>query len=268
MKTWEKTLKYFVIACLFINKCFTSLAWAEFNPPSDITIERTWTMVVQGESVGMLRGEAQAVTVDGKILVKNRIGGMVGIAPGVQLNSVETVWVGPDGVEIFKGTFQETGSPDKITIDAKLSDDIFTFDLVMKPGDPVHSEGFVKDLDYHWSTAYMDVGRQGFKKGEPFEKKILDIYALKSKVVKGLYMGTETVKQGGHSFQCSKIKFDYGDVKGVFWMARDELGWFLVKEEAETEGTPFQMYLDEYTRKKKKAVTEKADNKNKKDFGF
>ena len=265
-----ESIKRFILVMLVFGAGLSStcLAWGSFDPPDDIKIERTWTMIAYGESIGMLRGVSQVVRKGGKKLVENKIGGMVGIAEGVQLNSNETVYLGPGGVEIFEAFYQEVNRSDRIVVKAKLIDDIMTFDIIMKEGDPVYSEDFVKDIDYHWSTAYMDVGRQGFQKGHNFEKKILDIYALKSKVVRGSYLGTETLKQGGHQFECHKMTFDYGDVKGTFWMAKDDLGWFLVKEEAETGGVPFQMYLDEYIITKKSTEPSRKEQTTGKDFGF
>lgn len=242
-------------------------AWSEFNPPCDLEIEKTWSMMAYGESIGVIRGITRTDTINGKVYIKQQFSGMVGIREGVSLHSSETVWIGPGGMAFFKGTFQESGSRDKSTMDAKLEGDALSFDLTMKPGDLVYTESFIKDFDYNWSTAYIDVYQQRFQKNKRFKKKILDIYELKSKEVTGVYLGTQMVEQGGHRLECHKIQFDYGDIKGIMWLAKDELSWFLVKEEAEGGGVPFQMYLDEYTKKKKETVSQKkASDKN--DFGF
>ena len=221
----------------------------DFNPPAELEIERTWTLIVQGNSVGVIRGTTRVEDIGGRPFIRQQFGGVVGVRPGVSLNTRETLWVGPNGMERFAARFQETGSTDVSTMKARLEDDILSFDLTMKEGDPVYTDSFIKDLDYHWSTAYIDLDRQDFKENQPFSKKILDIYALESREVNGVYLGVETVEQGGHTLECRKVKFDYGEVKGIMWLAKDEFGWFLVKEEAETHGQPFEMYLDEYTRK-------------------
>jgi len=256
-----------MILCLL---AVASPVWGgEFNPPMGVVVERTWTMTAYGESIGMIRGIITPEMVDGRVLVKYDLNGMVGIEEGVQMNSHEISWVGADGIERFKGRFQAVDDPVVTTMDAVLKGDNLQFELVMEEGAPVYRESFVKGLDYNWSTAYMDVDSQDFKKGETFNRKILDIYALKSKDLEGVYYGTEKVTQSGNTYLCHKIKFDYGDVKGVFWMAQDDLGWFLVKEEAETHGVPFQMHIGENTRKK--VETEKESDKpgkGKDDFGF
>ena len=247
-------------------------AWCEFNPPRDLEIERTWTLMAYDESVGVIRGTSRVEEIDGKIHVRQEFGGMVGIRPGTSLRSVETVWIGPNGMERFKGEFQETGSEDISTMDARLKDDILTFDLIMKEGDPVYKDEFVREVDYNWSTSYIDVDRQGFEMNKPFKKKILDIYALESRPLEGELLGIETVEQGGHRLKCHKIKFDYTEVKGIMWLAKDEFGWFIVKEEAESHGVPFQMYMDEYTKKEitdpGKTGVKQLGKGDTKEFGF
>lgn len=257
----------FVLLIMFWLMAAPVNALADFDPPMDVVVERTWTMMAYGESIGMIRGVIKPEKVNGKVLVKYDLNGMVGIKPGVQMNSHEIVWAGPDGVEKFKGTFQIKDDPTITTMDASLVGENLEFELTMKQGDPVYKESFVEDLDYHWSTAYIDLDRQNFKPGQKFKRKILDIYELKSKNIAGIYYGEEKVVQSGKTYNCHKIKFDYGDVKGIFWMAEDDLGWFLVKEEAETHGTPFQMYLGENTRRKvESTVSETAKPKD--EFGF
>ena len=76
------------------------------------------------------------------------------------------------------------------------------------------------------------------------------------------------VDQGGHRLKCHKIQFDYGDIKGIMWLAKDELSWFIVKEEAEGNGVPFQMFLDEYTKRQKDTSPNSKNTKEKTDFGF
>ena len=165
------------VVLMFVAFCLWGSypARAEFNPPRNIEIERTWSIIAYGESIGVIRGTTNVETIDGKLFVKQKFSGMVGIREGVSLHSDETVWIGPNGMEKFKGIFQETNSQDKSSMDAKLEDSLLTFSLTMKQGDPVYTESFTKDIDYNWSTAYIDVGRQGFEKGKPFKKKILDI---------------------------------------------------------------------------------------------
>lgn len=257
-----------IILCLLT---FAAPAWSgEFAPAMGVVVERTWTMTAYGESIGMIRGIIKPEKIDGKVLVKYDLNGMVGLEPGVQMNSHEIVWAGPDGIERFKGRFQVVDQPDVTTMDARLNGDSLEFELRMKEGDPAYKESFVKDLDYHWSTAYIDVDHQNFVKGKTFNRKILDIYELKTKDIEGVYYGTEKITQSGKTYTCHKIKFDYGDVKGIFWMAQDDMGWFLVKEEAETHGVPFQMHLGENTRRKVTDDDTKSEGaaKPKDEFGF
>ncbi|MCG8636844.1 MAG: hypothetical protein MI863_23635 [Desulfobacterales bacterium] len=261
----------FILSFLILGTAAVAEPRDTFNPPGDLTIERTWTMMAFGESIGVIRGITRVEKLDGKVYIRQEFGGMVGVRPGVSLRSTETVWIGPRGMERFKGVFQETGSKEVSTMEARLEDDMLTFDLVMQEGDPVYSESFVRDMDYNWSTSYIDVERQGFELNKPFKKKILDIYALESREVQGRLLGIETVEQGGHRLECHKIRFDYTEVKGIMWLARDEFGWFIVKEEAESHGQPFQMYLDEYTKKQTADTPKKASGEasgDKKDFGF
>lgn len=276
MKLYRVTLCLILLAammggCSGINfvqdEAFIPVQGEPFNPPLDLEIERTWTMMAYGESIGMIRGTTNVDNVEGKLFVKQRFSGIVGVREGVSLHSDETVWIGPEGMEIFKGIFQESGSPDISTMAAKLDDGILSFDLKMKQGDSVYTEDFIKDFDYHWSTAYINVSRLGFKKDEKFKRKILDIYDLKSKVITGEFMGIESIQQGGHQLECHKIRFDYGHIKGIMWLARDELSWFLVKEEAKSDGVAFQMYLDEYTKRKKGSYQPKETSQTA-DFGF
>ena len=240
-------------------------ARSAFDPPKDLVIERTWSMIVYGEVVGMIRATRDVRTTGGRPLIRYHMNSMVGVEQGKQINSQETVWIGPAGMEIYKGVFKETGQEAAIHLDGRLTGDTLKMDIRMAPDQPAYPVSFVRNVDYHWSTAYMDFERMNFQKGVQLKRKILDIYSVESKDVTATLLGTETVKQGGRSIRCNKIKFDYGDVKGIFWMATDELGHFLVKEEAESHGVPFKLVLDEY---RKETAGKRKKPEPKKDFGF
>lgn len=69
---------------------------------------------------------------------------------------------------------------------------------------------------------------------------------------------------------CRVVRFDYNVVKGTMWIAKDEFGYFLFKEEAKAKEGAFQLIMDEY--RKETISLNKSDphkeNTGKDEFGF
>ena len=259
-----------LLLLLILLLLHTQQAACEFNPPDNIEIERTWSMIAYGETVGMIRSVRKVDKSLGRILIKDELASMVGIAPGIQMNAVETSWLGPEGLEKYTSTFKETNKKDIIRVDGELNHKTKLFNMVLRMNetDPPYPVEFMKDNDYHWSTAYIALGRLNLVESKKYQKKILDIYHLESRDVEVEYLGMEKTEQGGHTFNCHILRFDYGSLKGTFWLAEDELGYFLVKEHAVATEGPFKLFLDEY--EKRPLNTSKSTTKKKKnqDFAF
>lgn len=131
-------------------------------------------------------------------------------------------------------------------------------------------EGKTKDEDFAtWNTIEEDkydlsVANIPFDllqlTEEESVRKILDLYSAQVKDNKMKILGKETLTVDEKKFECDIVAFDYGEIRGTMWIGKDELGYFLVKEDAKSDIGDFQMLLDSYTEKEK--------NKKETEFGF
>jgi|GEM_PF-6549580 len=135
----------------------------------------------------------------------------------------------------------------------RVAAEVMGRDLVVRgseTGAQLHDWMRVNRGHYHFTSLYMPIGRLDLSE-ETSVKRFIDfgddhftIHENKMTLV-----GRETVRMGEISFDCQIITIDFGHIKGRLWIAKDKWGYFLIKEEANLEGTgPFEITLVQYRR--------------------
>ena len=159
----------------------------------------------------------------------------------------ETVWIGKDGLVAYNGKFKQDGKDD-VTLTAKLENGVMNFDAQEKKDGKIYHQEFVPGKDYHWSTIYPNLRNRELIQGKRYKRQILDMSFARLKSIEEVYLGMKEFKLGDQVIDCHVLWFDYGHVNATIWVAEDELGWFLVYEDAQSTDGPFELILDSYTK--------------------
>lgn len=107
---------------------------------------------------------------------------------------------------------------------------------------------------------YFDIEKMMLSK-KTQTKRMYNLYSINLVKNKLSKLGDEKLSIAGKEFECSMVKFDYGEIKGKLWFTKDKSGnYFLVKEEAQHhENGPFELDLTDINYLKPTKKTENTD---------
>ncbi|MEQ6124029.1 hypothetical protein AAON49_07520 [Pseudotenacibaculum sp. MALMAid0570] len=213
-------------------------------------------MRTAGADIGGIQSTRQVDQTQNTLLIKDEIYGVIGIADGVEVNNTETLWIGARGAEKYQGEFVQTNNDTITNISFQLRNDNFLdyYYQTSYDSSPYHLELF-KGVDYHWSTIYIDPTNRELEQGVTYnDRKVLDVSFARTMNLTEKFLRMENYTVDGYTFECHVMEIDYGHVIGEIWVAKDELGWFLVYEDATATQDPtapegaFELVMDSYTR--------------------
>ena len=211
-------------------------------------IVSSWEVLVSGEVSGGVTSVRRAVEVDGKRLVEREMKGDIpaGKKQEKKLHVEEWLQMGEDGhVWAYDGKFAKEGSDWPTELRGRTEGDVLHTSI--KSGQKyLPIQEFAPDA-FDFTIAEVPVERLGLEPGQETTLKMLDLYDVKVKENRMVYEGKEPVEAAGRTFECDVIRFDYKGMAGTMWLGKDELGHFIVKEEAvSSKNGPFTLAMTEY----------------------
>ena len=138
----------------------------------------------------------------------------------------------------FKGSWKEDNV--LMTVEAHWEEEL----LKMKVGIPSGSQWFSNDrnkFDFFSPSIPHLLPMERFKEqGQAITQRILDVNSLE--IIEGTFevTGTENVKIGNKSFPCYVVSTNNRNKKARSWYAKDDMGYFLVKEEVDDLSNAYQ----------------------------
>jgi hypothetical protein len=223
-----------------------------FNPPNNLQVKRTYAMKSSGYKTGEMESIRKVDNTQSTLLVKDDVQSYVGITEDTYVTTKESFWLGAGGVGKYQGEFTDSETKEVTNINFKLQGNTVHFESKTHKDSKPYKQKFVKGKDFHWSTIYIDPTNRELEKGKEYARKILDVSFARTMNLKEKFLGMKEFKLGEHVFNCYVLWMDYGHVEGEIWVAKDELGWFLVYEDAVATEGPFELVLESYTRTNKK----------------
>ena len=223
----------------------------------------SYTMSSGGYPFGSTVSTRKIVDVNGNKMSEDNL--VSAMRPGTGSDATtsrsdETVTTNKGAIHSYKASFTSDGQI--TTVNATVEGDKIIVRGKVSEGDiGVWQDFKLKDFDYTTSslrTKIIDNLKKGINK-----LKILNFYEVTIFDAVLEFLGTEKIKVSGKELECKKVKFDIQTVKGTMWLAKDECGYFLVKEKATSEDGPFELTLTEY---KKEGEGESEESGS--DFGF
>lgn len=249
-----KNILILTIVCLLISLTACSQKKEQlkddssFNPPKNIQIKRTYAMKSSGVKIGKMESTRQVDTTKDELLIKDIANSLVGLNQAYDSKANETFWISKRGVEEYNGKFTDVKNGKTSTIDFKLEGDVCYFNSKTPSEVGVYRQEFIRGKDYHWCSIYVDPTNRELKKGKEYKRGLLDVSFARTMKLKEKFLRMDKFKLGKQVFDCYVLYMDYGHVKGEIWIAKDELGWFLVYEDAIASEGPFELILDGYTK--------------------
>lgn len=218
-----------------------------FNPPQGVRIERSMVMRADGHDIGKIYAVRQRDADSERALIRDDVTSKLELGVGIFVSSKETLWISENGMQKYQGEISETGKKDPVYINAELQDDVLNYEYKNSSKGKTHLKKFKQGEDYHWSTVYLAMDNRELKRGKMYERKLIDMaHEKRARPVREQYLGTRPFKVGDKVLTCHVLWFDYGHLNGTAWVAKDEMGWFLVYEEADATEGKFELILDGY----------------------
>lgn len=220
-----------------------------FDPPLNLEVQRKYSMKSGGFEIGRMESVRRADTAGPSVRIKDVVSSLVGFEAAFDSKADEVFWFDADGVIEYTGKFTDVKSGEVSSVDFHVESGVAHYRSQSPAESRPFNQKFVKGKDYHWTTIYVDPTDRELEKGKSYKRRVLDVSFARTKKLKESFLRMEKFTLGEHEFDCHVLHMDYGHVSGEIWIARDELGWFLVYEDAVATEGPFELVLDGYSRR-------------------
>lgn len=235
-----------------------------FSAPSpdgkNDVVQLTYEMGSQGMTFGSSNMTRQIIERDGKKFLQEKTSSNLMLSVQNTVGSEEVALLTLQG-ELLEYNARHTQKEEVFRVRARLDGNKLKFWAGEGDGEMYHWKD-VKKKDYDFTSVHIPFDRLKLKKGKTVIRHfiMLDDENLKIYKNKMKWKGTEKQKIGDREFECQVIDIDFGVIKATLWVAKDDLGYFLLKEEGEGSFGPFTMKCVDY-------ITN-PQNQPKEDFGF
>ncbi len=219
---------------------------ADFNPPQNIQIRRTYTMSTDGIVTGKMESTRKVDASKSSLLIKDVAQSLLSFYEPSDTKSEEMFWLGVNGLEEYQGKFKNIKNGDLYFNDFELKGKTLHFNSSSSKDSDTYKQKFIKGKDYHTATIYIDPTDRELKPGKEYKRKMLDVSFARTMKLKEKFLRMDKFTLGEHTFDCHVIYIDYGHLHGEVWLAQDELGWFLIYEKATATEGSFELVLDSY----------------------
>jgi len=242
------TLITFILAAAFFSPL---MADDPDSKQSDLPeFQSTYQMEAGGYPFSSIECVRKTTIKDGKKVSVENANGIAYIPneDGTTSNSTseETVSFNEQHILSYKGKFTENDQT--TTMEAHVNDGKLYLMGRMSENDLALTQDF-ELTGFDFTTAYVTPNFFKDADKKKVTKNIFNFYGPEIRPNNLEFLGKETVEMVGQTFECEKVTFDYEIIKGTMWIAKDDVGYFLVKEEAESaEYGPFQMKLTSYNK--------------------
>lgn len=220
----------------------------EFNPARDVRVERNIIMTTNKHKIGYMKSVRAVEEGLSGAMVRDDVNSEIKVHWAVTVKSQETLWIGQNGLQRYQGQHDETFKSSPMIIDAELKGGVLEFNYKAAGEDTSTRPEIVKNGDYHWASMYFEFRTRDLEPGVTYDRRLLDTVNGITRPLKEKYLGMRYYKVGDRVLDCHVIWFDYGHVNGTIWIAEDELGPFLVYEDAIATEESFELTLTEYTK--------------------
>ncbi|MEM7374407.1 MAG: hypothetical protein AAF587_37785 [Bacteroidota bacterium] len=219
-----------------------------FNPPTNLQVTRTYAMKSEGATIGEMESVRVVDTTKNTLLIKDVAQSWISFNEPFDTQAEETFWFNSDGPKEYEGKFTQVKSGELVFNNFKLEGNTLQFESNNPKESKSYKRTFIKGKDYHTATIYIDPTDRELEPGKEYTRKMLDVSFARTKKLKEKFLRMDTFSLGEHTFDCHVIYIDYGHLHGEVWLAKDELGWFLIYEKATATEGSFELVLDGYER--------------------
>lgn len=250
----KNTISVFIILCLVIPMVGCSQGKTmlkknpNFKPPKNLETKRTYVMKAEGTPIGKMEAVRQVDTSKKELLIKDIAHSLVGFDKAFDNQVEETFWLGANGLVEYKGKFTNLNTNEVFNNKFKLKGKVLYFESISSKGLKPFKQKFIKGKDYHTATIYINPTDREMKPGKEYKRKMLDVSFARTMKLEEKFLRMDKFTLGENTFDCHVIYIDYGHLHGEVWLAKDELGWFLIYEKATATEGSFELVLDSYTR--------------------
>ncbi|WP_299104516.1 hypothetical protein [uncultured Tenacibaculum sp.] len=221
-----------------------------FNPPKNIQIKRTYAMSTDGIKTGKMEATRKVDLSKKRTLIKDEAKSLISFYEPSDTKSEETFWLGANGLEEYKGQFVNLNTNETFKNQFKLEGKTLHFESKSLKDSKLFKQKFIKGKDYHTATIYIDPTDREMTPGKEYNRNMLDVSFARTMKLKEKFLRMDKFTLGQYTFDCHVIYIDYGHLHGEVWLAKDELGWFLIYEKATATEGSFELVLDGYQKTK------------------
>ncbi|MEQ6124028.1 hypothetical protein AAON49_07515 [Pseudotenacibaculum sp. MALMAid0570] len=221
-----------------------------FNPPTNIEIKRTYAMSADGYKTGKMEAVRKVDTSKSTLLIKDIASSLLSFNELNDTKVEEVFWLGSKGIQEYYGEFTNVKTGEITNNKFKLEGNILNFESKTPNSSKPYKQSFERGKDYHTATIYINPTNREMEPGKEYKRKMLDVSFARTMKLKEKFLRMDTFTLGKHTFDCHVIYIDYGHLHGEVWLAKDELGWFLIYEKATATEGSFELKLDSYEKTK------------------